>query len=190
VFNYLSPVSDQHKHISKFLSLVLRHQPGKIGLTPDKNGWVGVSELLARLNENGHPVTRELLEEIVANNNKKRFAFSEDFTLIRASQGHSIEIDLDLEQIAPPALLYHGTAEKNMESIFASGLKKQNRQHVHLSDNTETAKNVGSRHGKPVVLHVNTEQMQKDGFVFFLSANNVWLTDEVPAKYLSIPVSL
>jgi putative RNA 2'-phosphotransferase len=180
-------MSDNTKHISKFLSLVLRHKPQEIGLTLDQNGWASVSELLTRLNANGSPVTMDLLEEIVDTNNKKRFAFNEDRTQIRASQGHSIEVDLDLQACEPPALLFHGTAEKNLASILATGLKKQNRQHVHLSDNTDTAKNVGGRHGKPVVLHVNAAQMQKDGFIFFLSANQVWLTDEVPPVYLSIP---
>lgn len=180
-------MSDQHKHTSKFLSLILRHQPEKIGITLDKSGWASVSELLDQLNANGHPVSMELLEEIVATNNKKRFAFNDDHTQIRASQGHSLEIDPDLVPAIPPALLYHGTAEHNRESIFTAGLQKQSRQHVHLSDNTDTARNVGARHGKPLVLHVNAAQMQKDGFVFFLSANNVWLTNEVPPAYLSIP---
>ena len=180
-------MSDQTKHISKFLSLVLRHKPEEIGITLDSNGWASVPELLARMNAKGFGLTMDLLEEVVSTNNKKRFAFNDDQTLIRASQGHSVEIDLDLKPADPPALLYHGTAQKNGDSIFATGLQKQNRQHVHLSDNTETARNVGARHGKPLVLHVNAAQMQKDGFVFFLSANNVWLTDKVPATYLSIP---
>ncbi len=180
-------MSDQHKHTSKFLSLILRHQPEKIGIRLDKSGWASVSELLDQLNANGHPITMELLEEIVATNNKKRFAFNDDHTQIRASQGHSLDIDPDLAPVIPPALLYHGTAEQNRESIFTSGLQKRNRQHVHLSDNTETARNVGARHGKPLVLLVNAAQMQKDGFVFFLSANHVWLTNEVPPAYLSIP---
>ncbi|MCG2617409.1 RNA 2'-phosphotransferase [Terrimonas sp. NA20] len=181
-------MSDNTKNISKFLSLVLRHKPEQIGLTLDQNGWASVTELLAKLHANGSPVSMELLEEIVDSNNKKRFAFNNDKTQIRASQGHSIEIDLDIKACEPPALLFHGTAEKNLESILASGLKKQNRQHVHLSDNTDTAKNVGARHGRPVVLQVNAGQMQKDGFTFYLSANNVWLTDEVPAVYLGLPL--
>lgn len=180
-------MKDDHKKLSKFLSYTLRHHPETIGVELDTNGWAVVAELLERLNANGQVIDKKLLEEIVETNNKKRFAFSEDKTLIRASQGHSIEIDLGMEASEPPALLYHGTAQKNRESIFAEGLKKQNRQHVHLSDNPQTAKEVGSRHGTPVILHVNAGQMHKDGYVFFLSENKVWLTDEVPVSYLSIP---
>ncbi|MET0463547.1 MAG: RNA 2'-phosphotransferase [Chitinophagaceae bacterium] len=180
-------MSDRTKNISKFLSLILRHKPEVIGLTLDQNGWASVPELLARLNAGGSPVTMELLEEVVATNSKKRFAFNDDRSQIRASQGHSVEVDLNLKSGGPPALLFHGTAEKNLESILKNGLTKQHRQHVHLSDNRDTAKIVGGRHGRPVVLHVNAGQMHKDGFVFFLSTNDVWLTDAVPPAYLSLP---
>lgn len=180
-------MKDYNKHLSKLLSYTLRHHPEHIGITLDKNGWAVVNDLLQRLNTAGHMIDRVLLEEIVATNSKKRFAFNDDQTMIRASQGHSIEIDLGIETGEPPALLYHGTAAKNRESILAEGLQKRNRQHVHLSDSEQTATEVGRRHGQPLIFHVDAARMRKDGFVFYCSENKVWLTDEIPAAYLSIP---
>lgn len=170
--------------ISKFLSLVLRHQPELIGLALDENGWASVPELLEKLQLNDMAVSHAFLQHLVATNNKKRFAFNEDQTRIRASQGHSVTVDLDYAPSIPPEILYHGTAAKNLPAILQSGLLKQGRQHVHLSADKETAIRVGQRHGKPVVLNVMANAMQKDGYVFFLSANDVWLTHEVPAVYL------
>lgn len=170
---------------SKFLSLILRHDPGKIGLELDAGGWANINELLDKLAERGRPLTRQELEHVVATNNKQRFAISEDGAKIRASQGHSIDIDLGLDPKVPPDMLYHGTATRNESSIRGAGLIKQSRQHVHLSEDTETATKVAIRHGKPLILRVDARQMHADGFAFFQSENGVWLTDHVPAKYLS-----
>jgi putative RNA 2'-phosphotransferase len=169
------------KSTSKFLSLVLRHKPEEIGLVLDENGWVSVDELIQKIND----IDIDLLNEIVETNDKKRFAFNDDKTKIRASQGHSIEIDLDLGPSIPPDVLYHGTATRFVESILKVGLTKQQRQHVHLSEKLETATAVGARHGKPVILIVDAKQMQEDGFLFYQSENNVWLTDNVEVKYIA-----
>lgn len=171
-------------HQSKFLSLILRHDPGKIGLTLDKNGWANISDLIKCARNHGTMLTLDQIKLIVAENNKKRFAVSEDGKKIRASQGHSIDIDLALKPSVPPEFLYHGTATRFLKSIMATGLTKQSRQHVHLSSNYETALSVGQRHGSPLVLTVNAQEMQKNGSLFYLSENGVWLTDNVPRKYL------
>ena len=173
--------------LSKFLSLVLRHEPERIGVTLDANGWVAVDELLAAAARAGNPITRERLDEVVATNDKKRFAFSPDGSLIRASQGHSVEVDLGLTPAVPPELLFHGTATRFIDSIRAEGLRSQSRQHVHLSPDEETAVKVGQRHGKPVVLFVKAGAMHRDGHVFYRSENGVWLTAAVPPGYLEIP---
>jgi putative RNA 2'-phosphotransferase len=173
------------KNKSKLLSLVLRHSPETIGLKLDPNGWVFVSDLIAQCNRHQHPMDEALLTFIVENNDKKRFAFNEDKTKIRASQGHSVEINLALEAKTPPAFLYHGTAEKTVALIRTSGIMKMNRQHVHLSQEKETATKVGSRHGKPVVLTILAEKMSQDGILFYQSENGVWLTDFVDSKYIS-----
>jgi len=170
---------------SKILSLVLRHKPEVIGITLDKNGWVLVSDLICGMKNYGRPITMVELENIVATNDKKRFAFNDDHTKIRANQGHSVEIDLALTETTPPPILYHGTAQSSVESIKQSGLTKMKRQHVHLSADKETAIKVGSRHGKPVVLKINTAQMLVDGYKFYQAANGVWLTDKVPYEYIS-----
>lgn len=170
--------------ISKFLSLVLRHQPETIGIELDENGWTEVDDLIAKANTHGIKFDREILNYIVETNAKKRFAFNEMFDKIRASQGHSVEIELGYTNQQPPAILYHGTGEQSVQSILKNGLEKRSRQHVHLSKDIETATKVGQRHGKPVVLNVLAEQMYKDGFHFFLSDNGVWLTDHVPVIYI------
>jgi len=172
---------------SRFLSLVLRHNPSKIDLILDEQGWANVNELLERMNQRNFNLDRNDLELIVEKNNKKRFTFSEDGDFIRANQGHSIAIDLALEPIKPPLQLFHGTASKSVSVILREGLKKMRRQHVHLSDDMDTAVNVGGRHGKPVVLIVESRQMYKDGFEFFCSKNGVWLTDRIPVKYIESP---
>lgn len=174
----------QLTHISKFLSLVLRHQPEKIGIQLDQNGWTDIDELIEKANENGIQFDRETLNHIVATNTKKRFAFNETLDKIRASQGHSIEIELGYTNQKPPEILYHGTGEKSVQSIVDTGLEKRSRQHVHLSSDIETAIKVGQRHGKPFVFKVLAEQMYNDNFQFFISDNGVWLTDNVPTKYL------
>ncbi len=173
--------------LSKFLSYVLRHQPESIGLTLDPNGWVEVEVLLRQARGNGKPLTRPLLDRIVAENDKKRFAFSDDGRYIRASQGHSVAVDLDLPPVQPPDRLFHGTAFRFLESIKGKGLIAGNRQHIHLSPDAETARKVGQRHGCPVVLNVKASEMAAAGHTFHLSANGVWLTDHVPLEYLDIP---
>lgn len=175
----------EKKKISKFLSLILRHQPESIGLKLDENGWADVEELRAKSAKRRIYFTPEELDEVVETNNKKRFAFNEDKTMIRASQGHSIDIDLALEAKQPPEFLYHGTAEANITSILEKGIEKRTRQHVHLSADKETATKVGMRHGKPVILTIRTGTMHQEGLSFYQSANGVWLTDFVDAKYIS-----
>jgi putative RNA 2'-phosphotransferase len=175
----------QLKHISKLMSLVLRHQPDTIGLQLDANGWALVDELVERINAKGIKADHETIRLVVETNDKKRFAFNADQTKIRASQGHSLTVELNLEAVVPPAILYHGTAAINIESILQTGIQRQSRQHVHLSETTETAKAVGSRHGKPVILTIATGAMHIAGYKFYLSANRVWLTDAVPPEFIS-----
>lgn len=172
------------KEISKLLSLVLRHAPEKIGIALDANGWTSVDELLARLKKAGHKIDRERLQTVVETNDKKRFTLSEDGKRIRAAQGHSVAVDLGNAPSAPPALLYHGTANGNLDSIFKDGLKPGRRQQVHLSTDPVTAERVGQRHGRPVVLTVDAGRMHADGGVFVQADNGVWLTDEVAPGYL------
>jgi putative RNA 2'-phosphotransferase len=177
-------MNSQAVKISKFLSLVLRHQPELIGLLLDEAGWVSVEELLVACHQHGTAISREQLDEIVTANDKKRFSFSEDGSLIRANQGHSVEIELGYDPVMPPAKLFHSTAERFLAPIKEQGLLKGKRHHVHLSADIETATKVGQRHGKPVVLPVDAEKMQQDGFTFYLSTNGVWLTEHVPVPYL------
>lgn len=177
-------MSKNEINISKFLSLVLRHQPETIGIQLDQNGWTDVTELIEKSNNYGVKFDRETLNHIVDTNSKKRFAFNETLDKIRASQGHSIEIELGYTNQKPPEILYHGTGEKSVQSIIDTGLEKRSRQHVHLSTDIETAIKVGQRHGKPFVFKVLAEQMYNDNFQFYISDNGVWLTDNVPTKYL------
>lgn len=174
----------ENARISKFLSLVLRHKPETIGLTLQEGGWAVVEELITKINQKGMSLDRELLQFIVDNNDKKRFAFNNDGTMIRASQGHSIEVDLNLLVATPPQVLYHGTAAHTVEAVLKEGLKKRNRHHVHLSAQRDTATSVGARHGKPILLEIDTVAMQAAGHVFYLSANGVWLADEVPPAFI------
>ncbi|HEY6402584.1 MAG TPA: RNA 2'-phosphotransferase [Blastocatellia bacterium] len=170
--------------ISKFLSLTLRHQPEKIGVRLSDSGWAPVERLIEGARSHGVEFTLEELHNIVASNDKKRFSLSEDGLWIRANQGHSIEIDLGYSPVAPPEILYHGTAERFLASIKQQGLIKGKRHHVHLSEDTVTAAQVGQRHGKPIVLRVEAGRMRADGFAFYLSANGIWLTEGVPVEYL------
>ena len=179
-------MKNQLTKTSKFLSFVLRHKPDEIGLTLDENGWANINELIEKSVSYGKKINREILEEVVMKNDKKRFVISDDGTSIRANQGHSIAVDLELVPQQPPAILFHGTAERNLELILSSGLKKMQRHHVHLTESTETAKKVGVRYGKPVLLKIKTEPMRRDGFDFYKSENNVWLVDEVPAQYIEL----
>jgi putative RNA 2'-phosphotransferase len=174
--------------VSKFLSLVLRHQPQTIGIELDSEGWVDVDELLAGCGRHGRQITLEQLQEVVDTNEKRRFAISADGRRIRANQGHSLEVDLGLAPVEPPQWLYHGTVAKFLDSIRRQGLLKGNRQHVHLSADHETAQRVGQRRGQPVVLLVEAERMARAGHFFYRSENGVWLVDAVPAEYLQVPV--
>src|SRR5262245_8485662 len=179
---------DKHlTSISKFLSYILRHRPDEIGIALDPNGWVPIADLLASLSAQGRTITRAELDEVVATNPKRRFAISEDGLRIRASQGHSIEIDLGYEPAVPPELLFHGTATRLLELIRRQGLVKGARHHVHLSADESTARAVGERHGQSVVLMVRSGAMARDGLVFYISANGVWLADAVPYKYIDEP---
>jgi putative RNA 2'-phosphotransferase len=171
--------------ISKFLSFVLRHNPQAIGITLDGEGWVPVNELLAAAARDGKSISGEQLEEVVATNDKKRFAFSDDRRLIRANQGHSVEVDLNLTPVEPRDLLFHGTVDRFLDSIRAKGLIRGNRHHVHLSADRGTAARVSQRRGRPVVLVVDAGQMHRAGHQFYRSENGVWLTEAVPAAYLN-----
>ncbi len=168
---------------SKFISLILRHKPETIGISLDEHGWAGVDELIKGVSKT-HPLTRESLEEIVRTDEKQRYSFNEDHSLIRANQGHSIPVGVELEKKKPPKFLYHGTGVKFVASIERQGLIPKSRLYVHLSSDHETAIKVGSRHGKPVVYQVNAEQMDADGLSFYRSVNGVWLTKSVPVQYL------
>jgi putative RNA 2'-phosphotransferase len=169
---------------SKFLSLVLRHKPEEIGLELDENGWANTEELIEKCNRKGQKLNVELLEAIVATNEKKRFALNEDKSKIRANQGHSIEVDLNLIEVIPPEELYHGTVKNGIDEILIHGLKKMNRQHVHLSKDVETAKIVGARRGKPIILKIDSKKMHEDNYKFYVSENGVWLSDFVPSQYI------
>lgn len=182
-------MGDDLVKVSKFLSLILRHQPETIGLALDENGWAEIDVLIERANKKGQRLTRALLDHVVSDNDKKRFAISEDGRRIRASQGHSVEVDLALPTSEPPELLYHGTASRFVESIRAGGLHSGNRQHVHLSLDIGTATKVGQRHGKPVILVVRSQEMFVAGHQFFLSANGVWLTERVPVEFIDFPAT-
>jgi putative RNA 2'-phosphotransferase len=170
--------------VSKYLSKYLRHSPDELGLALRPGGWVPVDDLLAAARAFGFPITHAELVQCVENNDKKRFSFDETGAFIRANQGHSIEVDLQLEEREPPEILYHGTVVRFLRSILAAGLKKGTRHHVHLSMDVETARRVGARRGKPVILKVDAGRMYRGGHKFFLSANGVWLTDSVPPNYL------
>lgn len=170
--------------LSKFISLIMRHKPEAADITLDEHGWADVQELIEGIRKTGRSIDRDILEAIVRTDEKGRYSFSTDRALIRANQGHSIPVDVELEEKQPPRYLYHGTAERFLDSIMAEGLKPMSRLYVHLSKDEETAVKVGTRHGKPVVLKVKAEEMWKDGHRFYLSANGVWLVRMVPAKYL------
>lgn len=171
------------KETSKFISLILRHKPETIGITLDEHGWANVDELIAGIAKT-HPIDMAILEQIVAEDEKQRYSFNEDKTLIRANQGHSIPVDVELEEKQPPEILYHGTGEKYVSSINEQGLIPKSRLYVHLSGDEETARKVGQRHGKPVIYKVKSGEMYNDGYKFFRSVNGVWLTKSVPVKYL------
>lgn len=175
----------ENNKVSKALAYVLRHDPSSIGIELDEHGWADVEELVSNFWHCGYDMTYEQLEEIVRNDEKQRYSFNADRSLIRANQGHSIPVDVGPEQKTPPGILYHGTATRFVESIDAKGLLPMGRLHVHLSNDVETAVAVGRRHGEPFVYAVDAAAMSEDGFPFFLSENGVWLVDSVPPSYLS-----
>ena len=172
--------------ISKYLSKHLRHQPQRLGLTLAPGGWVSVDDLLAACAAHRFPLTRAELEEVVATNDKQRFSFDPTRTRIRANQGHSVAVDLQLAAQVPPDVLYHGTAETAVTSILDSGLLKMSRHHVHLSTDVGTARKVGTRHGRPVVLAIDAAAMERDGFIFYCSDNGVWLVEDIPPEYIFV----
>lgn len=169
--------------LSRFISLILRHKPETIGISLDEHGWAKADELVAGIAKNKE-FNMEILEEIVRTDNKQRFSFNEDKSLIRANQGHSIPVDVELNEEAPPEILWHGTGDKYVASIDIEGLISKSRLYVHLSKDKETAINVGARHGKPVLYCVKSGKMARGGYKFYLSKNGVWLTKKVPLKYL------
>lgn len=177
-------MSDRYKHKSKFLSLVLRHEPARAGVTLDEAGWVDVDALLAGCRAAGQSISLDELREIVRTSDKQRFALSEDGRQIRANQGHSVPVELGHAPAEPPAVLYHGTADRFLPSIRAAGLNKGARHHVHLSERVETASQVGTRHGRLALLQVDAGAMRRDGVTFYRTPNGVWLVDEVPPRYL------
>ncbi|HKJ81314.1 MAG TPA: RNA 2'-phosphotransferase [Ignavibacteriaceae bacterium] len=172
--------------LSKYLCLILRHKPDIIGIDLDEHGWADVTQLLEKMNQSGETIDLHKLDEVVRNDNKKRFSFNDTLDKIRANQGHSINIDLGYKAQRPPEYLYHGTAGRFAESILRNGIEKKKRHHVHLSPDEETAIKVGRRHGDPVVFKIAAGQMHGDGALFYLSNNGIWLTDYVAVKYLCV----
>lgn len=171
--------------LSVFLSLVLRHKPEAAGIVLDKNGWTNVEELIEGVKKTGRNINKTLLQEIVRTDQKGRYTFNEDKTMIRANQGHSVLVDVELKEQIPPDILYHGTATRFLKNIQKEGLKPMSRLYVHLSKEKETALKVGERHGEPVVLKIDAKAMYENGEKFYLSANGVWLTKSVAVCYLS-----
>lgn len=178
------PKKDNDIALGRFLSLVLRHQPQAAGITLDEHGWADVDALLVGVCKSGRKIDREKLEQIVRDNNKQRYSFNADGTKIRANQGHSLSVDVELIRQMPPEILYHGTASRFLPSIQQQGITRQSRQYVHLSAELNTAWSVGRRHGKPIVLVLNAAAMAQDDIPFYLSANHIWLCPSVPWQYI------
>jgi len=177
-------MANKQDKLSVFISLVLRHNPDAAGIKLDKHGWANVDELINGIGNTGRRIDMSILEEIVASDQKKRYSFSDDRRLIRANQGHSISVDVELKEEEPPMFLYHGTAKRFLDSIDIEGLKPMSRLYVHLSKDIETALKVGSRHGQTIALKICSKEMFDEGYKFFLSENGVWLTKQVPIKYI------
>lgn len=170
--------------ISRFIALILRHKPETINITLDEHGWADTQQLIDGIKKQYAEFDMAALEQIVAEDNKQRYAFNDDKSKIRARQGHSVQVDVDLKEVVPPETLYHGTGLKYMESIMKQGLISKSRLYVHLSKDFATAKTVGARHGQPVVLLIDSQRMQEDGYKFYLSENGVYLTESVPLEYI------
>lgn len=171
--------------LGRFLSLVLRHNPDAAGISLDEHGWADVQDLLNGVHRSGRQIDLETLERIVRENNKQRYSFNADHTKIRANQGHSLQVDVELMAVKPPRYLYHGTASRFLPAIQREGIKKMSRQYVHLSGDFQTAVEVGRRHGSPVVITIHAEAMARDGAAFYLSENGVWLCEYVAPAYFS-----
>jgi putative RNA 2'-phosphotransferase len=171
------------RNTSKYISLILRHKPEVIGITLDEHGWADVNDLIRGVSQT-HPLDFEILKEIVRTDEKQRYSFNADQTKIRANQGHSVPVDVELQEKEPPEQLFHGTGEKYVSSIEKQGLIPGSRLYVHLSADRETARKVGSRHGRPVIYMILAGEMHRDGYRFFQSVNGVWLTKAVPVKYM------
>ena len=176
--------SNSDVKLGRFLSLVLRHDPGAAGISLDEHGWAEVDQLLAGVNRTGRKIDMPTLERIVRENNKQRYSFNEDHTRIRANQGHSVQVDVELREVEPPKYLYHGTATRFFPAIQREGIRKMSRQYVHLSGDFETAMAVGRRHGIPVVITIDAQAMSRDGVTFYRSENGVWLCEHVPVRYI------
>jgi len=172
--------------ISKFLSKHLRHDPAGLGLTLEAGGWVAVDGLLAACARRGVVLSRELLAQVVASSDKQRFAFDAEGLRIRANQGHSVAVDLQLRPQTPPARLFHGTTAASLSAIEREGLRKMQRHHVHLSADEATARRVGGRRGRAVLLVVDAAAMHAAGSLFYCSDNGVWLVDAVAPEFLSV----
>ena len=177
---------EKYDKLSKFISLILRHKPEAVNITLDEHGWADIEELIAGINGTGRKINMDILEKIVSSDDKQRYSFNHDKTLIRANQGHSIPVDVELKEQEPPEYLYHGTAARFLDSIANEGLKPMSRLYVHLSKDIDIALNVGKRHGNPVILRIHTGDMYRDGYKFYLSENGVWLTKKVDAKYFEV----
>lgn len=173
-------------NLSRYMSLILRHKPEVIEITLDEHGWASVNDLICGIEKNNPGFNMDILEQIVRTDSKQRYSFNDDKSLIRANQGHSVNVDVELKEKEPPEYLYHGTGEKYVKSINQDGLIPKSRLYVHLSKDIKTAENVGKRHGKEVVYRINSGQMYRDGYKFYLSENGVWLIKEVPVKYLEM----
>ena len=179
-------IKKSDEEIGKFISLILRHDPSVVGIRLDENGWANVDDLIKGINAKGVIIDFNTLKHIVESNTKQRYSFNDDQTKIRANQGHSINVDVELKETLPPVVLFHGTAGRFLDSILENGITHQSRQYVHLSDNEETAKKVGMRYGKPIVLIIAAKEMSDDGYRFFLSENGVWLCKYIPKKYIRL----
>lgn len=173
-------------NISKLMAKALRHRPDVLGIVVDEHGWTDVNDMIDAIRKKYQSFNLETLECIVEESEKKRYSFNENHTKIRANQGHSLPVDVELKIAAPPDVLYHGTARKNIETISAEGIKRMNRLYVHLSADIPTALNVGSRHGAPAVFEVDSRQMNRDGYQFYLAENGVWLSEFVPSQYIRL----
>ena len=178
--------SNSDVKLGRFLSLVLRHNPSAAGITLDEHGWADVEKLLVGVNRTGRKIDMSTLERIVRENNKQRYSFNENHTKIRANQGHSVQVDVELREVEPPRYLYHGTASRFLPAIQAEGIRKMSRQYVHLSGDFETAMAVGKRHGIPVVITIDAEAMARDGVTFYRSENGVWLCEHVEPQYFLV----